>query len=168
MLVDPAFSSHFDSRTGLPGVRVNQVCGGFQKQYPYNMGERQNKVGRRNTACEGHQETRAACLQPHQNTRANLFWRLKAERISCRFIAPLGGEDSVNADIGARPETSVFAAVADPQRWDIFPRLRTKQFPKQKCASQIGAGGLGSSRSEERLMQTANAMVAADGNHAHG
>ena len=35
MLVDPAFSSHFDSRTGLPGVRVNQETRDFEQRYPY-------------------------------------------------------------------------------------------------------------------------------------
>ena len=134
MLVDPAFSSHFDSRTGLPGVRVYQVAAGFHDEYPYNRWiEGKNKKGEKTKLAEDIEKLRDM-FALHPEYKDTLVLAAEGGKDFVPVLWPKGGEGLINADICAAGNIG-HRGVADPQRWDIFPRLRTKQITESEDVS---------------------------------
>lgn len=126
MLVDPAFSSHFDSRTGLPGVRVEEVSRGFEETYPYKRwAEGKTKSGGE-TQLAKDIKVLAKQFEDHPDYKGNLLLAVEGGKLFCPVKSPDGdAEGLINADINAAGNIGL-RGVADPHRWDIFPRLRTK------------------------------------------
>jgi IS605 OrfB family transposase len=127
MLVDPAFSSHFDARTGLPGVRVNQVSSGFESGYPYNRWiEGKTKAGGE-TQLAKDIKLLAKTFAQHPEYKGELVLAVEGGKEFVPVLSLHGKEGLINADVCAAGNIG-HRGVADPQRWDIFPRLRTKQI----------------------------------------
>jgi IS605 OrfB family transposase len=125
MLVDPAFSSRFDSRSGLPGVRVNSVSSGFDKQMPYAAWAKQKDKNSNPTKLAQNIVAVAKMFEDNPNFKGQLVIAVEGGK---EFLSVGGTEkDKLNADINAAVNIGL-RAIADPRRWDIFPRLRTKQI----------------------------------------
>ncbi len=135
MLVDPAFSSHFDSRTGLPGVRVNQVARGFENEYPYNRWiEGKNKAGKDDTQLAKDIKALVKTFAEHPEYTGELILAAEGGKEFMPVAAPPSGNDGpINADVCAAGNIGL-RGIADPQRWDIFPRLRTKQVSENEVS----------------------------------
>ena len=163
MLVDPAFSSHFDSRTGLPGVRVNQVPRGFEKEYPYNRwSEGKTKAGGE-TQLAKDIKALVAIFEGNKNYDGTLILAVEGGKEFVPVRSLNGGDDVINADICAAGNIGL-RGVADPQRWDIFPRLRTKQVSDAEVTVLNWRGWFGKfpqdtkdKKSEHRRMKAAAA-----------
>jgi IS605 OrfB family transposase len=151
MLVDPAFTSHFDSRNGLPGVRVNQVSRGFHVQYPYAkwINDKTKKGDKTSLALEI--EKLIADFDAHPNYGGTLVLAVEGGKEFVPVMSPEGGESVVNADITAAANIGL-RGVADPQRWDIFPRLRTKQVSDTQVRVTSWRGWFGKLMPEQRMM----------------
>jgi hypothetical protein len=151
MLVDPAFTSHFDSRNGLPGVRVNQVSRGFHEQYPYAkwINDKTKKGDKTSLALEI--ENLIADFDAHPNYGGTLVLAVEGGKEFVPVMSPEGGESVVNADITAAANIGL-RGVADPQRWDIFPRLRTKQVSDTQVRVTSWRGWFGKLMPEQRMM----------------
>ncbi len=164
MLVDPAFSSHFDSRTGLPGVRVEEVSPGFEHTYPCKRwAEGKNKSGGE-TQLAKDIKALAKSFAEHPECKGNLVLAVEGGKLFCPVQPPAGdSEGLINADINAAGNIGQ-RGVADPQRWDIFPRLRTKQVSENEVSVTNWRGWFGKFEKDakERLMvaQGAEAIAA--------
>jgi IS605 OrfB family transposase len=154
MLVDPAFSSHFDSRTGLPGVRVNEVPRSFEKQYPYAKWVNDKTKFGGETKLAKDIKKLAAQFEAHKDYSGKLALAVEGGTDFVPVLAPLGGKDAFNADIGAAGNIGL-RAIADPQRWDIFSRLRTKKVSETEVRVTNWRGWFGKLPAEERLMRAA-------------
>lgn len=158
MLVDPAFSSHFDSRTGLPGVRVNQVSAGFENEYPYNRWiEGKNKKGTKTRLAEDI-ESLAELFKKH-DYKGELVLAVEGGKEFVPVAAPSGNDGPINADVCAAGNIGL-RGIADPQRWDVFPRLRTKQVSETEVSVLSWRGWFGKfpqdtkeKKSEQRRMK---------------
>jgi len=154
MLVDPAFSSHFDSRTGLPGVRVNQVSRGFENEYPYNRWiEGKTKKGGETQLAQDIKAL-VKSFAEHPEYKGELVLAVEGGK---EFVS-VGKEGLINADICAAGNIG-HRGVADPQRWDIFPRLRTKQISETEVSVTNWRGWFGKylKDAEQRRMRAVNA-----------
>lgn len=160
MLVDPAFSSHFDSRTGLPGVRCEEVPPGFDQTYPYNRwAEGTNKSGGE-TQLAKDIKALAKSFAEHPEYKGNLVLAVEGGKLFCPVLPPDGDSEAlINADICAAGNIGL-RGVADPQRWDIFPRLRTKQISETEVCVTNWRGWFGrfpqetkDNKSEQRRMR---------------
>ncbi|MDE3099091.1 MAG: type V CRISPR-associated protein Cas12b [Verrucomicrobiota bacterium] len=154
MLVDPAFSSHFDSRTGLPGVRVNQVSRGFEKEYPCNRWvEGKTKSGGETQLAKDIKRL-AQQFAEHPDYKGELVLAVEGGKEFVPVLSPKGGEGLINADVCAAGNIGL-RGVADPQRWDVFPRLRTKQLSETEVSVVNWRGWFGKfpEKSEERRMR---------------
>lgn len=127
MLVDPAFSSHFDSRTGLPGVRVNEVPRDFEQQYPYAKWAKDTKKTGGPTKLAEDIKKLAADFAKHPKYMGTLVLAVEGGKEFVPVMSLDGGDSVINADITAAVNIGL-RGVADPQRWDVFPRLRTKKL----------------------------------------
>jgi IS605 OrfB family transposase len=129
MLVDPSFSSRFDCRSGLPGVRVNSVSRDFEQQMPYAAWATQKDSKKNPTKLA--QDIAAVRRMFEQNPDFSGQLMIPVE--GGKQFLPVGevkGE-LLNADINAAVNIGL-RAIADPSRWDIFPRLRTEKISGQK------------------------------------
>jgi len=158
MLVDPAFSSHFDSRTGLPGVRVNEVPRDFEQKYPYAKWVNDKTKSGGETQLAKDIKKLAAQFEAHKDYNGKLVLAVEGGTDFVPVLAPLGGKDTFNADIGAAGNIGL-RAIADPQRWDIFPRLRTKKISETEVRVTNWRGWFGKLPAEERLMRAASVDV---------
>lgn len=156
MLVDPAFSSHFDSRTGLPGVRVNEVPRGFEQKYPYAKWVNDKTKAGGETQLAKDIKKLAAQFEAHKDYNGKLVLAVEGGTDFVPVLTPLGGKDTFNADIGAAGNIGL-RAIADPQRWDIFPRLRTKKVSETEVRVTNWRGWFGKLPAEERVMRAASA-----------
>jgi IS605 OrfB family transposase len=131
MLVDPAFSSRFDSRIGLPGIRVNSVSRGFHEEMPYAAWAKQkgkdgkpsdlaNKVALLKEMFDQHQNFKGQLLIALDGGKQFLPVPADASELKKDFCPPNADENAA-INIGLR-------AVAHPDRWDIFPCLRSKEL----------------------------------------
>jgi IS605 OrfB family transposase len=131
MLVDPAFSSRFDSRTGLPGVRVNSESRGFHEKMPYAAWMKQKgKDGKPSDLAEKVTKLKNL-FDKHENYTGQLLIAVDGGK---QFLPVSANHDGIekdfyppNADENAAINIGL-RAVAHPDRWDIFPRLRTKEL----------------------------------------
>jgi len=141
MLVNPAFSSRFDSRTGLPGVRVNSVSSGFEKQYPYSKWiNDKNKKGEDTQLAKDIKTLVRLFDGSNPPYKGTLLLAVEGGK---EFLSVIGNNNDVpNADINAAVNIGL-RAVADPQRWDIFPRLRTKYISEKEMAVTDWRGWFG-------------------------
>ena len=129
MLVDPAFSSRFDSFTGLPGVRVNSVSRDFEKHYPYNKWINDKTKKGDDTQLARDIKSLVRLFESNQQYKDTLLLAVEGGK---EFLPVSGSnKDIQNADINAAVNIGL-RAVADPRRLDIFPRLRTKQLTEGK------------------------------------
>lgn len=123
MLVDPAFSSRFDSRTGVAGIRVNEVGPGFDKQMPYAAWKKRlNKSGKKADIADRVSEM-AKLFETNSGYSGTLLLPVEGGKL---FFAARAddGEGHQNADENAAINIGL-RALAHPDRPDIFPRLRT-------------------------------------------
>lgn len=130
MVVDPAFSSRFHSRSGLPGVRVNSVSRGFEKQLPYaSWASQKDKNGGLTKLAKDIDEV-AKLFEKYPDYKNQLLIAVEGGK-EFLSVPPMEKDkstaDILNADINAAVNIGL-RAIADPSRWDIFPRLRTKQI----------------------------------------
>ncbi|GEM_PF-2026214 len=167
MLVDPAFSSHFDARTGLPGVRMNQVSPGFHEQYPYNKWVNDKTKTGKQTQLAKDIEAVKKLFADNPDFKGDLILAVEGGKEFLPVLSPDGGEGLINADICAAGNVGL-RGVADPLRWDIFPRLRTKQISETEVSVTNWRGWFGKylNDAEERRMralatETAPAKAAA-------
>lgn len=159
MLVDPAFSSRFDSRNGLPGVRVNSVSKGFDKQMPYAAWMQRKDKNGKPTKLANDIVTVAKLFEDNPNYKDQLIIAVEGGK---EFLSVCGTEkDKLNADINAAVNIGL-RVVADPQRWDIFPRLRTKQIEdgEVQVLNWRGVFGRFSKDDEKRRLATSSALKA--------
>lgn len=175
MLVDPAFSSHFDSRTGLPGVRVEEMPRGFEQTYPYKRwGEGKTKSGCETQLAKDIQAL-AKQFAEYPDYKGNLVLAVEGGKLFCPVQPPTrGSEGLINADINAAGNVGL-RGVADPQRWDIFPRLRTKQVSDNEVSVRNWRGWFGKfpqetkdEKSEKRRMKAQGAETTAAAPSANG
>ncbi len=155
MLVDPAFSSHFDSRTGLPGVRVNQISPGFENEYPYNRWiEGKTKAGGE-TQLAKDIKALAKTFAEHPEYKGELVLAVEGGKEFVPVAAPPSGNDGpINADICAAGNIGL-RGIADPQRWDVFPRLRTTKISEMEVRVTNWRGWFGkfAKDADERRMR---------------
>lgn len=154
MLVDPAFTSRFDTRTGLPGVRVNQVSRGFEKEHPYSRwSEGKTKAGGETQLAKDIMAL-AKTFEEHPKYKGELVLAVEGGKEFVPVLAPAGKDGLINADICAAGNIGL-RGIADPQRWDIFPRLRTKQISETEVNVTNWRGWFGkfASNSDDRLMK---------------
>ena len=142
MLVDPAFSSHFDSRTGLPGVRVNEVSRDFEKEYPYNKWLEGKTKSVAETQLAQDIKVLADTFAKNQAYKGTLILAVEGGKEFVPVASPAGQDGLINADICAAGNIGL-RAIADPQRWDIFPRLRTKQVSETEVSVTTWRGWFG-------------------------
>jgi IS605 OrfB family transposase len=165
MLVNPAFSSRFDSRTGLPGVRVNSVSPGFEKQYPYNKWINDKTKKRDETQLAKDIKSLVKLFDESNSPYKGTL--LLAVEGGKEFLSVIGNNNDVpNADINAAVNIGL-RAVADPQRWDIFPRLRTKYISDKETAVTDWRGWFGKfgrEADERRLRSLATVDAATEQN----
>lgn len=128
MLVDPAFSSRFHSQTGLPGIRVNSVSRNFEKEMPYatwlkqkgrngNDSDLAKKISEARNLFEQNKEYNGQLLIAVDGGKEFLPVDATDAEMQ-RDYHPMNADENAAINIGLR-------AVADPNRWDIFPRLRS-------------------------------------------
>lgn len=128
MLVDPAFSSRFHSQTGLPGIRVNSVSRNFEKEMPYaawlkqkgrngNNSDLAKKISEATDLFEQNKEYNGQLLIAVDGGKEFLPVDANDAEMQ-RDYHPMNADENAAINIGLR-------AVADPDRWDIFPRLRS-------------------------------------------
>jgi IS605 OrfB family transposase len=166
MLVDPAFSSHFDARTGLPGVRVNQVSLGFENEYPYNRWiEGKTKAGGE-TQLAKDIKLLAKAFAEHPEYKGELVLAVEGGKEFVPVLSLDGKDGLINADICAAGNIG-HRGIADPQRWDIFPRLRTKQISETEVSVTNWRGWFGKfsqetkeKKSEQRRMRAVESAAA--------
>jgi hypothetical protein len=167
MLVDPAFSSHFDSRTGLPGVRVEEVARGFEQTYPFKVWKEQVDSKKHPTKLAVEIKALVEAFAKHQNYNGTLLLAVEGGKEFLPVTTPAGIKPGpINADINAAGNIGL-RGVADPQRWDIFPRLRTKQLPASEVSVLNWRGWFGKfpqdtkeTKSEQRRMRAVAAAGA--------
>lgn len=166
MLVDPAFSSHFDSRNGLPGVRVEEVSPGFEHTYPYKRwAEGRTKSGG-DTQLAKDIKGLAKLFADNPDYKGNLLLAVEGGKLFCPVQPPAGdGEGLLNADINAAGNIGL-RGVADPQRWDIFPRLRTKQISDSEVSVTNWRGWFGKFPQETKEKQSEGRRMKAQGMEA--
>ena len=143
MLVDPAWSSRFDNRTGAAGIRVNEVEKGFETTMPYAAWLKRKGRGRKpNELAERIKELAA---QFNDEKHAPLFANEKERKKRTLLIGVDGGERflpvtdahrndaawdrlkiTLNADKNAAVNIGL-RALAHPDRLDIFPRIKTEK-----------------------------------------
>lgn len=122
MLVDPSFSSRFDCRTGLPGVRVNSVSRNFEQQMPYASWAMQQDSKKNPTKLAQEIAAVKRMFEEASDFKGQLMIPVEGGKEFLPVCAKEG--DALNADINAAVNIGL-RAVADPSRWDISPRLRT-------------------------------------------
>jgi IS605 OrfB family transposase len=159
MLVDPAFSSRFDSFTGLPGVRVNSVSRGFDKQYPYNKWVNDKTKKGDDTQLARDIKSLVKLFESNQQYKDTLLLAVEGGK---EFLSVRGSnKDIQNADINAAVNIGL-RAVADPRRFDIFPRLRTKQLADGKVQVLNWRGVFGQfGKGDERRRLVASPLLKA-------
>lgn len=164
MLVDPAFSSHFDSRTGLPGVRVEEVSSGFEQTYPYKLWkDGKTKKGTKPKLAQDIDDLVALFEANKETYTSTLVLAVEGGKLFCPVLPPArGSEGLINADINAAGNIGL-RGVADPQRWDIFPRLRTKQVSDNEVCVRNWRGWFGKFPQETKEEKSENRRMKAHG-----
>lgn len=129
VLVDPAWSSRFDSRTGVAGIRVKEVKRGFENEMPFAAWRKRIKV-------RGKVDELATLVEemikqfesiPKDAEKDNKRTLLIPVEGGERFLPAArakNGKETLNADKNAAVNIGL-RALAHPDRLDIFPRLRT-------------------------------------------
>lgn len=129
MLVDPAWSSRFDSRTGVAGIRVKEVKRGFENEMPF-------AAWRKRVKTNGDPDELATLVEGMMNQFDNIPKDAEQDKKRTLLIPVEGGErflpaapansgkETLNADKNAAVNIGL-RALAHPDRLDIFPRLRT-------------------------------------------
>ena len=134
MLVDPAFSSRFHSRTGLPGIRVNSESRGFHEKMPYaawltqkNKSNQPSDLAKAGTALKD-------LFAKHPQYDGQLLIAVEGGK---EFL-PVPGNAAeqttasglMNADENAAINIGL-RALAHPDRMDIFSRVRTAEVSEK-------------------------------------
>jgi IS605 OrfB family transposase len=129
MLVDPAWSSRFDSRTGLAGIRVKEVKRGFENEMPF-------AAWRKRVKANGKADELATTVEEMMKRFDSIPKDLERDKKRMLLIPVEGGDrflpaapandgkETLNADKNAAVNIGL-RALAHPDRLDIFPRLRT-------------------------------------------
>jgi hypothetical protein len=123
MLVDPAFSSRFDSRTGVAGIRVNEVARGFDREMPYAAWKKRLNKGGKTADVADRVNKLVKIFDDHPDYKGTLLLPVEGGKL---FFAARAdqGEGHQNADENAAINIGR-RAIAHPDRLEIFPRLRT-------------------------------------------
>jgi len=134
MLVDPAFSSRFHSRTGLPGIRVNSESRGFHEKMPYAVWLTQKKKDGKPSDLAEKVATLKQLFDEHPQYNDQLLIAVDGGK---EFLPVPGSVAERDADTGLMNADENAAiniglrALAHPDRWDIFPRLRTTEISEE-------------------------------------
>lgn len=156
---NPANSSKFCARTGVAGFRAVEIGPGFQDEYVWRkalekLGQYQSgkkKLEPDDLAfCEGAsrlmQQVKEAQQIPTKSGKALTCPRtLLAPLGSGNMFVPIVGEVKaadlppvvVQADVNAAINLGL-RVIADPQLWEIHPRVRTKRPEEKKKTKQRG------------------------------
>jgi len=162
MLVDPAFSSHFDSRNGLPGVRVNLVSGHFAQEHPYKKWVDGKTKSGDDTQLAKDIKALAKMFADNPAYTGELVLAVEGGKEFLPVFTSDGGEGLINADICAAGNIGL-RGVTDPQRWDVFPRLRTKRVSDSHFHATNWRGWFGrfaKDDTEKRMLRAAGALHA--------
>ena len=128
--VEASYSSRFDSRTGVPGIRVKEVGRNFELEQPWKKWAEETSKARKT---KGKPTERALLIREV----INLF--SQNEEYPGTLVLPVDGgpmflpvgapkpdqEGLLNADINASANLAL-RALAHPDRFDIFPLLKTE------------------------------------------
>jgi IS605 OrfB family transposase len=129
MLVDPAWSSRFDSRTGMAGIRVKEVKRGFENEMPF-------AAWRKRVKANGDPDELATMVgemmkqfdsipkDPEKDKKRTLLIPVEGGERFFPATPANNGKDTLNADKNAAVNIGL-RALAHPDRLDIFPRFRT-------------------------------------------
>jgi IS605 OrfB family transposase len=130
MLVDPAWSSRFDARTGVAGIRVKEVKRGFENEVPF-------AAWRKRVKADGKPDELATLVadimeqfnniseDKDKDKTRTLVLPIEGGELFLPTKAPADGKDGIiNADENAAVNIGL-RALAHPDRLDIFPRFRT-------------------------------------------
>lgn len=173
MLVDPAFSSRFCSRTGLPGIRVNSASRGFHEKMPNaawlmqkNMDGEPSDLARKVTALK-------TLFEQHPNYNGQLLIAADGGK---EFLPVPGTAAERNTDSGLMNADENAAiniglrALAHPNRWDIFPRLRTVEISEESVRIRNRRGSFAKLADDdpEKLLGKADTSSATAGNGSRG
>lgn len=119
--VDARFSSRFCSRTGVPGIRCAQVSKGFEKEYPWKKWaeEKDERAKLIQSATE--------MLNNGDDPKFTLVLPMDGGPAFFPVIPHAPGKEGLeaNADINAAVNIGL-RAIGHPDRFDIFPVLRTE------------------------------------------
>lgn len=162
--VDARFSSRFCSRTGVPGIRCAQVAKGFDNDYPWKKWKEETigkagKDGKRQPTERANMIVLAAkALNLSDNPKATLILPMDGGPAFLPVISHNPSKEGLqeNADIGAAVNIGL-RAVADPDRLDVFPVLRTEAKADGKLEIRNRRGSLSEaarSKAEDRTFQT--------------
>jgi len=152
--VDARFSSRFCSRTGVPGIRCAQVAKGFENEYPWKKWaeEKDERAQLIQSATE--------MLNKGVDLKFTLVLPMDGGPAFFPVIPHAQGKEGLeaNADINAAVNIGL-RAIGHPDRFDIFPVLRTEA--KSDGVLEIGnrRGSLSESVTKADKRTTAPAML---------
>ncbi|WP_461784480.1 type V CRISPR-associated protein Cas12b [Prosthecobacter sp.] len=142
--VDARFSSRFNSRTGVPGVRCIEVSKGFELEHPWKHWKEETvasvsgKNGERVPSERAGMINAAAALLADADAKASVILPMDGGPAFFPVVPHRAGHEGLesNADINAAVNIGL-RAVAHPDRLDVFPML--KAIPRAGGAMEIQA-----------------------------
>ncbi len=142
--VDARFSSRFNSRTGVPGVRCIEVSKGFEFEHPWKHWKEETvasaggKNGERSPSERAAMINAAAALLADADAKASVILPMDGGPAFFPVVPHRAGHEGLesNADINAAVNIGL-RAVAHPDRLDVFPML--KAIPRAGGAMEIQA-----------------------------
>jgi IS605 OrfB family transposase len=173
MLVDPAFSSRFHSRSGLPGIRVNSESRGFHEKMPYaawlkqkNKDEQPSDLAKRVIALK-------ELFEKHPKFDGQLLIAVDGGKEFLPVPGNAAEQDTdsglMNADENAAINIGL-RALAHPDRWDIFPRIRTAEISEDSVRVRNRRGSFAklADDDQKKLLKKASASAAGAENGSSG
>jgi IS605 OrfB family transposase len=142
--VDARFSSRFNSRTGVPGVRCIEVSKGFELEHPWKhwkdetVASVSGKNGERVPSERAGMINAAAALLADADAKASVILPMDGGPAFFPVVAHRVGHEGLesNADINAAVNIGL-RAVAHPDRLDVFSML--KAIPRAGGVMEIQA-----------------------------
>jgi len=127
MLVDPAWSSRFDCRTGVAGIRVKEVSRGFENEMPFAAWKHKLTPTKKKDELAELVVATKTLFDANQSYTGSLLVPVDGGELFLPAKAPAEDKEGViNADENAAVNIGL-RALAHPDRLDIFPRLRTEK-----------------------------------------
>ncbi len=125
MLVDPAWSSRFDSRTGVAGIRVKEVTSDFENDMPFAAWKKRVKANGGPDELARLVAEIKALFDANPGFNRTLVVPVEGGELFLPALPPEDNDEGlINADENGAVNVGLMA-LAHPDRLDIFPRLRT-------------------------------------------